>query len=368
MVLDVTARKDRAEFGLLATSILANQMEKLQELNQSELQELLDNAERVEAMALESDEIQNIQLEREMALAANRSLAEQNLDRRPYLESQKEALVSRYLQLEAVQQKYREHCAQRDGIEGQVSPEALFTRLQVESSKTEEESESLADEFLEGSLPLDSFLDQFLTLRSLAHKRRVQIEKLQETLRQRSQNPTSSSTATTTSDNPEPASAASTPSNNLPTQKPAVPPPAAPPSGLPYSPYPVCPPSHPVPSAVAAVSGPSNPPSQFPPYPSAGSSFTPAAGYPGGPPRPAFTPPSGGSGGCPYPAQPSAFTGPHPGSAFGQYTPSSGPAPYPASYSYGGYSYPAGPAYGNTQSPTGRPIYRPGYGVPQPYS
>lgn len=343
-------------------------MEKLQELSQSELQELLDNAERVEAMALESDEIQNIQLEREMALAANRSLAEQNLDRRPYLESQKEALVSRYLQLEALQQTYREHCAQRDGIEGQVSPEALFNRLQVESSKTEEESESLADEFLEGSLSLEPFLERFLTLRSLAHKRRVRIEKLQETLRQRTQNPASSSTTTTaataTSDISDAAS--STPSNNLPAPKPAVAPPPVPPSGLPYSPYPVCPPPHPVPSAaaaVAAVSGPSNPPSQFPPYPSAGSSFTPAAGYP----RPAFTPPSG-AGGCPYPAQPAAFTGPHPGSAFGQYTPSSGPAPYPASYSYGGYSYPAGPAYGNTQSPTGRPMYRPGYGVPQPYS
>lgn len=340
-------------------------MEKLQELSQSELQELLDNAERVEAMALESDEIQNIQLEREMALAANRSLAEQNLDRRPYLESQKEALVSRYLQLEAVQQTYREHCAQRDGIEGQVSPEALLNRLQVESSKTEEESEGLADEFLEGSLSLDSFLDQFLTLRSLAHKRRVKIEKLQETLRLRD----SASSNTTAGDNkPEPG-VCTAPSNNLPAPKQpaAPPPPAAPPSGLPYSPYPVGPPAHPLPSAaVAAVSGPSNPPAQFSPYPS--SSFTPAPGFP----RPAFTPPSGSAGGgvCPYPAQPSAFTGPHPGSAFGQYTPSSGPpAPYPASYSYGGYSYPAAAQpYGNTQSPTGRPIYRPGYGVPQPYS
>ena len=32
-------------------------MEKLQELSQSELQELLDNTERVESMALESDEV-----------------------------------------------------------------------------------------------------------------------------------------------------------------------------------------------------------------------------------------------------------------------------------------------------------------------
>lgn len=39
------------------TAILANQMEKLQDLSQSELQELLDNPERVESMALESDEV-----------------------------------------------------------------------------------------------------------------------------------------------------------------------------------------------------------------------------------------------------------------------------------------------------------------------
>lgn len=32
-------------------------MEKLQDLRQSELQDLLDNSERVESMALESDEV-----------------------------------------------------------------------------------------------------------------------------------------------------------------------------------------------------------------------------------------------------------------------------------------------------------------------
>ncbi|XP_034044576.1 uncharacterized protein LOC117526632 [Thalassophryne amazonica] len=99
LLLDVTSTQCQAHFGLLASSILANQMEKLQDLSQSELQELLDNSERVESMALESDEIQNIQLEREMALASNRSLAEQNLDMKPRLESQKEMLGGDILSL-----------------------------------------------------------------------------------------------------------------------------------------------------------------------------------------------------------------------------------------------------------------------------
>ncbi|KAM4583640.1 vacuolar protein sorting-associated protein 37C [Odontesthes bonariensis] len=350
-------------------------MEKLQDLSQSELQELLDNPERVESMALESDEIQNIQLEREMALASNRSLAEQNLDMKPRLESQKEVLVARYSQLEAVGETYRKHCSLRDGMVGQVSPEALFSRLQTESSKTEAESEALADEFLEGSLLLDSFLERFLSLRSLALKRRVRMEKLQEMMRQRtegdppimtssagaSHNPASTpspwnqTTATTTNQQqPDSRPQSCSYQNASPTAGGAA--------VLPYSQYPGSAPNPP--TAAAAV--PNNPASQFPPYPPSGSPFPPAGSFPG--PRPAFGPPASVT--CPYPTQPS-FPAPHPGSAFGQYTPShsqSAPAPYSASYSYGGYSYPARPPYSSSQSPTGRPIYRPGYGVPQQYS
>ncbi|XP_020512500.1 vacuolar protein sorting-associated protein 37C [Labrus bergylta] len=349
-------------------------MEKLQDLSQSELQELLDTPERVESMALESDEIQNIQLEREMALASNRSLAEQNLDMRPRLETQKELLVERYSQLEVIRENYRQNCSLRDGMVGQVSPEAFFSRLQTEGGKTEEESEALADEFLEGSLPLDSFLERFLSLRSLAHRRRVQIEKLQEILRQRSEGIPTAMTSSKGSQDPapsawnQPTSTSTTTHQQQPSSAPQNPSQQTASSsvggtaGLPYSPYPISPPNHP--TAAAASSGPANPPSQFPPYPSSGSPFTPAGGFSG--PRPAFGPPA--SAACPYPSQPS-FPAPHPGSAFGQYTPNqSGPAPYPASYSYGGYSYPTGPAYSSSQSPTGRPLYRPGHGVPQPYS
>ncbi|XP_040003220.1 vacuolar protein sorting-associated protein 37C isoform X2 [Xiphias gladius] len=319
-----------------------------------------------------------------MALASNRSLAEQNLDMKPRLELQKEVLMERYSQLEAIRETYRQHCSLRDGMVGQVSPEALFSRLQAEGSKTEAESEALADEFLEGSLPLDSFLDRFLSLRSLAHKRRVRIEKLQEILRQRSGgNPTTITSSAGISQDPistplpwnQQTTIATTTNQQQPNSKPQsssyqnasqqASSSAVCSSGLPYSPYPVSQPN-PLPAAAAAGSGPANPPSQFPPYPGSGSPFTPAGSYSG--PMPAFGPPASAT--CPYPSQPS-FPAPHPGSAFGQYTPShpqSVPAPYPASYSYGGYSYPAGPPYSNSQSPTGRPIYRPGYGVPQPYS
>lgn len=38
----------------------------------------------------------------------------------------------------------------------------------------------MAEKFLEGALPLDSFIDVYQSQRTLAHRRRVKIEKLQE--------------------------------------------------------------------------------------------------------------------------------------------------------------------------------------------
>ncbi|XP_030643977.1 LOW QUALITY PROTEIN: vacuolar protein sorting-associated protein 37C [Chanos chanos] len=347
-------------------------MEKLQDLNQSELEELLDNSERVESMALESDEIQNIQLEREMALASNRSLAEQNLDMKPRLERERERLVERYTELEEVRERYKQHCALRDSIIGQVSPEGLLTRLQTEGANTEAESETLADEFLEGSLSLDSFLERFLSLRSLAHKRRVRIEKLQEILRQKTEGGGDTMTSQPSANQQDPAAAATaapSPWQHQPQQQQQPQQPSSKPSSasfssvtpnsqnsaLPYSPYPVGPPTQ-TPSVTAAAAT-SNPPPSFSPYPSQGSSFPQPAGYPT--PQPAYGPSA-----CPYPTQPS-FPGP-PGPPFGQFGPSA--APYPTPYSYGGYSYPTGSHVPPTQSPTGRPLYRPGFGVPQPYS
>ncbi|XP_019735279.1 vacuolar protein sorting-associated protein 37C [Hippocampus comes] len=355
-------------------------MEKILDLSQSELHELLDHPEKVASMAHESDEIQNIHLEREMALASNRSLAEQNLAMRPDLESRREVLVERYLQLEAIRETYKEHHAIIDGMIGQVSPEAFFSRLQTEGKKAEAESEVLADIFLEGSLPLDSFLDRFLPLRSLAHKRRVRIEKFQEVMRQtREDKPTATSSSPGIIQgpqvnhwNPQIATAANQQhqaNNKCQTSSyynasQPLPSSAGASCGVPYLQCPSSPSCTPPPVALLATgTGPVLPSSQV--VSSAGLPFAPAGSCTG--PRPAFRPMA--SVPCPYPTQ-SSFSAPNPGSAFGQYTrnhPQSNTAVYAASYRDGGYNYPASSAHYNSQSPTERPICRPGNGVPQPY-
>ncbi|XP_061101628.1 vacuolar protein sorting-associated protein 37C [Conger conger] len=347
-------------------------MEKIQDLSQSELQDLLDDAGKVESLVQESDEVQTAQLDREMTLASNRSLAEQNLTLKPRLESQRDQLVERYSQLEGVRETYRQHCTQRDGIMGQVAPEGLLSRLQTAGGSTEAESEALAEQFLDGSLSLDSFLEHFLSLRSLAHRRRVRIEKLQDALRHKGGADAATSPPSAAAAAPEPAAASPwqqphhQPRADQPQSADAPPDhggfPSASPSAaghpLPYTPYPVSPPN---PPPAASASGPGNPQAPFQPYP--GQGFTSAPGFPA--PGPGFSAHAGFSpGACPYPIQP-AFPGP-PRSQFRPY--SSPNAPYPSPHPFPGYNYPPGPGVPPSLPPSGRPLYRPGFGVPQSYS
>lgn len=51
-----------------------------------------------------------------MALASNRSLAEQNLDMKPRLEKDRERLVTKYNELEEVRERYKQHCALRGKV------------------------------------------------------------------------------------------------------------------------------------------------------------------------------------------------------------------------------------------------------------
>ncbi|XP_051865123.1 vacuolar protein sorting-associated protein 37C-like, partial [Pristis pectinata] len=83
-------------------------LNKLRGLSREDLEEVLDNREKVDGLVMDSEEVQNLQLEREMSLATNRSLAETNLQLQPRLESGKTRLLERYAELRAVHQAVME--------------------------------------------------------------------------------------------------------------------------------------------------------------------------------------------------------------------------------------------------------------------
>ncbi|XP_064322271.1 vacuolar protein sorting-associated protein 37B isoform X2 [Phalacrocorax carbo] len=126
------------------------------------------------------DLAQNVQHSKDMTLASNRSLAEGNLLYQPKLESLKSNLTEKYRELQVLFEAYQIKKTKLDRQSSSASLETLLALLQTEGAKIEEDTENMAEKFLDGEIPLDSFIDEYQSKRKLAHLRRVKIEKLQE--------------------------------------------------------------------------------------------------------------------------------------------------------------------------------------------
>ncbi|XP_063346471.1 VPS37B subunit of ESCRT-I a [Pelmatolapia mariae] len=145
-----------------------------------QLNEILEDDEKLTKMVQEMDEIQEVQQNKERTLGNNRTLAEQNLTLQPRLEHKKEQLIKRYSCLQEGFESYQLRKSTLDHKSGNTSLDILLALLQAEGAKIEEETENMADSLLDGEMTLDSFIDDYQNKRKLAHLRRVKIEKLQE--------------------------------------------------------------------------------------------------------------------------------------------------------------------------------------------
>ncbi|XP_004690865.1 PREDICTED: vacuolar protein sorting-associated protein 37B [Condylura cristata] len=145
-----------------------------------QLNELLEDEGQLASMVQKMEETQNVQLNKEMTLASNRSLAEGNLLYQPQLDTLKARLTQKYQELQVLFEACQIKKTKLDQQSSSASLETLLALLQAEGAKIEEDTENMAEKFLDGELALDSFIDVYQSQRKLAHTRRVKIEKLQE--------------------------------------------------------------------------------------------------------------------------------------------------------------------------------------------
>ncbi|KAL2298308.1 hypothetical protein Nmel_015301 [Mimus melanotis] len=193
-----------------------------------------------------------------MTLASNRSLAEGNLLYQPKLESLKSNLTEKYQELQVLFEAYQIKKTKLDRQSSNASLETLLALLQAEGAKIEEDTENMAEKFLDGEIPLDSFIDEYQSKRKLAHLRRVKIEKLQEMVLKGQRLAQAPPPAQPRPPEPTPAAAdANPPPSVVPRRIPPPPPPSGPAGRFP------------TPFTAAVSSGPalSYPGAPYPPLP-----------------------------------------------------------------------------------------------------
>ncbi|XP_063197406.1 vacuolar protein sorting-associated protein 37D isoform X2 [Chroicocephalus ridibundus] len=125
---------------------------------------------------------QNLQLERDMCLASNCTLARVNLSLRPRLEDGKASLAIKYQELREIREACWDKQQRLDAYLEKWSPQSALGHLQAKLDASEAESETQIEQFLDQDLPLESFLESFCQSRTRSHVCRTQLEKLQELL------------------------------------------------------------------------------------------------------------------------------------------------------------------------------------------
>ncbi|XP_068512025.1 vacuolar protein sorting-associated protein 37D [Anas acuta] len=151
-------------------------------LSTVQLRALLQDEPRLQRAARLSRKFQSLQLEREMCLASNSTLARENLSLRPRLEDGKASLAIKYQELREIQETCWDKQQRLETYLEKSSPQSALGQLQAKLDASEAESEAQMEQFLAQDLPLDAFLESFCQSRTRSHICRVQLEKLQELL------------------------------------------------------------------------------------------------------------------------------------------------------------------------------------------
>ncbi|XP_042647657.1 vacuolar protein sorting-associated protein 37D isoform X3 [Tyto alba] len=151
-------------------------------LSTAHLRALLQDEPRLQRAARLSRKFQSLQLEREMCLASNCTLARVNLSLRPRLEDGKASLAIKYQELQEIREACWDKQQRLEMYLEKWSQQSALGQLQAKLNAFEAESEAQIQQFLAQDLPLDSFLESFCQSRTRSHICRTQLEKLQELL------------------------------------------------------------------------------------------------------------------------------------------------------------------------------------------
>ncbi|XP_078039734.1 vacuolar protein sorting 37B [Augochlora pura] len=149
-------------------------------LSNDELKELLNDDNKFEEIVKDIKQFKDMETEKDMLMASNRSLAEFNLSKQPELEGSKQILKELGERGSGLCASVKEKLEVLKEKCGEVSADTALDLLQTATAEIEEQSESIAGKFLAGDMEVDEFLEQFLSQRKLMHLRKVKVDKLKE--------------------------------------------------------------------------------------------------------------------------------------------------------------------------------------------
>lgn len=156
----------------------------VQHCSKQELQEFLEDEGKLLDVIQDLPQVKQICSEKEMMNIKNKSMAEYNLSIEPKLVAMRSQVANLYEEANKLKTELAKDKSIWDSKRNEVSLDVTNVMLQTEAAKSEEESEKIADNFCEGKLDVDTFLESYISSRTYAHLRQTKSQKLNELVRE----------------------------------------------------------------------------------------------------------------------------------------------------------------------------------------
>ncbi|XP_062899121.1 vacuolar protein sorting-associated protein 37A isoform X2 [Mobula hypostoma] len=166
---------------------LPDHFSELHELSNSQLTDLNENEDLLLGHFMGLPQLKQICTDKDDLVNNIEELAKRNLQLEPRLETERQDLLIKCDQLTQLKSTFEKKMQRQHELSESCSLSALQARLKVAAHQAEEESEVIAEEFLEGKIEIDDFLSSFMDKKTLCHCRRAKEEKLQHLMTQRGQ-------------------------------------------------------------------------------------------------------------------------------------------------------------------------------------
>lgn len=160
----------------------------LEDLSLSELQEIMDDEEKINQFVLDDDRLKKIKLDRELILAENRSIADHNLGNEPKLLQLKADLGAKYTTLKEAHENFQTNQVKIASMSKEENLDAMLAILQTKSAESEEKTEVIAERFNSKEIEITDFISEFTKLRKVAHLRRAKMDKMKELILEKRRN------------------------------------------------------------------------------------------------------------------------------------------------------------------------------------
>ncbi|KAM5264137.1 vacuolar protein sorting-associated protein 37A isoform 2-T2 [Ctenodactylus gundi] len=153
----------------------------LSELSVSQLTDMNEQEEVLLEQFLTLPQLKQIITDKDDLVKSIEELARKNLLLEPSLEAKRQTV------LDKMKSAFEKKMQRQHELSESCSASALQARLKVAAHEAEEESDNIAEDFLEGKTEIDDFLSSFMEKRTICHCRRAKEEKLQQVIAMHSQ-------------------------------------------------------------------------------------------------------------------------------------------------------------------------------------